>query len=513
VLLVSLFAGTAVAAEHNFNVYNDFSVSVNDVSGSGSDQSSLSEGNKVLDVLTVNGNGTIGGYDYRFTIGGKGTNDQRNDVQKYSLTQLQGRLGNQIHTLTVGDAFESFSQYSLSSAVKGASYRYADRGNRAPDVTLIYGLAYPRWDNFWGLDAVERDVLGARVKQSLNDEFWIAASYVQTDDHDRIAGSSLFETSIFVVDWEYLPMPGLTIRGESAYSDTEESVSDDLRTVDNNGTAHHLEAIGDGGPSRVVLDYERISTDFLTLLGSATPDREKAKATWRYKYSKTLSLNFGMLWYRDNLDGDLSERTDHYRPEIGLSKKRIFARRYATADVTYKYDRATGRTDSQDHYVNFGYRDRFGAFDSDSNFGVIFYDTDANRKSEEFTYNTTLSTRKTVGDFVLKPSLRLGGWTLDDDLNAVSDQIWEYSVGLGVDIPSLKVVSNFRVGQNKLIKDDGDDVSKMLASMSLYYRPDFLSTFDYGQLYLRGYINDFGYSTSSRDFCENSATAGIIVRF
>jgi len=120
----------------------------------------------------------------------------------------------------------------------------------------VYGLAAPRWENFWELDAVQRDVLRARIKQSLSNSFWIAASYVQTDDSERIAGSSLFETSIFVIDWEYLLIPGLTIRGESAYSDTEESVSIDSRAVDNDGTAHHLEAIGDGGPSRVVLDYE-----------------------------------------------------------------------------------------------------------------------------------------------------------------------------------------------------------------------------------------------------------------
>lgn len=501
------------AAGHEVNFYNDFSVTLNDVSGSGDDQSSLTEGSQFLEVLTVNGKGDFGDFDYRYSLGGKATDDSRNDVQKYSLTRLQGRLSNQDHTLTLGDTFESFSQYSLSSAIKGASYRYANTQNRAPEMTILYGVAYPRWDNFWGLDAVQRDVLGARLQQQVNDEFWIAASYVKTNDDERVAGSSLYDTDIIAIDWEYLPIPGLTISGESAFSDSEESVSESAAKIERNGSAHRLEAIGDGGPSRVVLDYERISPDFLTLLGSATPDREKAKATWRYKYTKTLSFNFGMLWYRDSLDGDLVERTDHYRPEIGMSKKRLFQRRYAVADVTYKYDQATGATDSKDHYLNFGYRDRFGLWDSDTNFGIIFYDTDSSRDSDEFTYNTTLSTRQTVGNFVLKPSLRLGGWTLEDDLNDASDQIWEYSVGLGVDVPSIKVTSNFRIGQNKLVKDDGDDVSKILVSLNVYYRPEFLSAFDYGQLYLRAYMNDFSYSTNSRDFRENSATAGIIVRF
>lgn len=502
-----------VFAGHEVHFYNDFSVTLNDVSGSGDDQSSLTEGSNALEVLTVNGKGDFGDFDYRYSLGGKATDDPRKDVQKYSLTRLQGRLSNQIHTLTLGDTFESFSQYSLSSAVKGASYRYANKQNMAPDVTLLYGLAYPRWDNFWGLDAVQRDVLGARVQQQVNDEFWIAGSYVKTNDDERVAGSSLYDTDIFSIDWEYLPIPGLTISGESAFSDSEESVTETAAKIDHNGSAHHLEAIGDGGPSRVVLDYERVSPDFLTLMGSATPDREKAKATWRYKYSKTITMNFGMLWYRDNLDGDLTERTDHYRPEIGLSVKRFLSRRYAVADVTYKYDHATGATDSKNHFLNFGYRDRFGLWDSDTNLGIILYDTDNSRDSDDFTYNTTLSTRQTVGKFVLKPSLRLGGWTLEDDLNDTRDQVWEYSVGLGVDVPSIKVTSNFRIGQNKLIKDESDDVSKVLVSLNVYYRPDFLSAFDYSQLYLRAYMNDFSYSTDTRDFRENSATAGIIVRF
>lgn len=515
-LLVSAqaFIPAVVRAEHQLYLYNDFSVTLNDVSGSGDDQSSLTEGSHVLEILTLNGKGDIGDFDYRYSLGAKATDDQRNDIQKYSLTGLQGRLSNKIHTVTAGDTFESFSQYSLGTAIKGASYRYADDSNKLPEVTLVYGIAYPRWDNFWGLDAVQRNVMGVRLKQQLTEDFWVAANYVQSSDHDRVAGSSLYDAEVFAIDWEYLPIPGLTVRGESAFSRTDESIESDPATIDQNGYAHHLEAIGDGGPSRVTLDYERISPDFLSLLGSATSDREKASARWRYKSSKTVTWNFGMLWYRDNLDGDLAFRTDHYRPEIGVSKRQLFERRYAVADLTYKYDRAYGGTTSTtDHYLNFGYRDRFGLFDSDSNVGVTLYDSAGSRNSDEFTYNTTLSTRQTVGRFVLKPGLRLGGWTLEDELADSRDRIWEYSVSLGVDIPDIKVTSNFRIGRNKLQKETGDDVSKVLVSANVYYRPDFLSIFEYGQLYLRANVNDFSYSTNSRDFRENSVTAGVIVRF
>lgn len=501
-------------AEHTVHLYNDLSVTANDISGAGDSQSSLTEGRNYLEVVTLNGRGELGEYTYRFNLGAKSTDDQRIDIQQYSLTNLQGQIGNRIHTLTAGDAFNAFSQYSLNTAVKGGSYRYANPKDGLPEVTVLSGVAVPRWDNLWGLDAVQRDVFGARIKQRVNEDFWLAASFVQSDDSDRVAGASLFATETLAVDWEYLPIPGLTIRGESAFNDTSESTADGVADLEKNGYAHQLEAIGDGGPSRVVLQYERVSPDFLALLGSATADREKAKGTWRYKYTRTLILNFGMLWYRDNLDGDLAYRTDHYRPELGVTRKNIFQRRYAVADLTYKYDRASGgEITTKDHYVNLGYRDRFGIFDSDTNLGGTVYSTDPSRDSDEYIYNTTLSFRHTTGMFVLKPSLRLGGWDLADDLADTHDRIWEYSLGLGLDVPEWKVTSHWRVGQNKLDKDDGVDNTKSIAGANIYYRPGFLAMFDYGQLYLRALVNDFSYSEGNRDFRENSVTAGIIIRY
>ncbi len=500
-------------AADEFRLSNDFSTTYNDVSGPGDDQSSLTEGLRYLEIFNLYGNGEMGEVKYNFSLGAKVTDDPRNDSEKFSLTNMHGRFTNGIHTLTLGDTFEAFSQYSLNSAVKGASYRYADPGNMLPDLTLVYGLAYSRWDNMWGVDAVERQVAGMRLKQQLSADFWVALNGVHSFDHIRVNDSSLFKSTVYSLDWEYLPIPGLTIRGESALADTTEDFSNQADD-DNNGYAHKIEAIGDGGPSRVSLEYERVSPEFLTMLGSATPDREKFKARWRYKYTKTVTMNFGFLWYRDNLDGDLAFRTDHYKPEVGVTVRRLFDRNYAVADLTYKYDRAYGDDRStSDHFVNLGYRDRFGIFDSDTNLGVTFYDTKDSRNDDEFIYNTMLSTRHTTGDWVWKPSLSAGGWTLDNELQDTRDQVWEYALGLGVDVPSAKVTSTLKVGQNWLQKDTGTDSRKNFARLNVFYRPEFLSRLDYGMLYLRAFVNDFDYSVRDRDFRENSVTAGVSIQF
>lgn len=506
---LALLVTVLPAKGDDWRLNSDFSVTANDVSGSGDDSSSLTEGVRYLGVLNLHGNGMVQDYQYSLNLAAKTTDDPRNDVEKFSLTNLQGRLSNQIHTLTAGDTFESFSQYTLNTAVKGLSYRYEDAANRLPDVTLVAGAAFARWDNFWGNDTVERQVLGARLRQHLTNDLWVALNYVQSDDHQRVDGVSLYDTRTIGMDWQYLPIIGLTIRGESAWINNDESTASDRPDTSFSGSAHKIEAIGDGGPSRVSLEYERISPEFVTVLGSATPDREKVKARWRYRPSKRVTWNYGMLWFRDNLDGDLVERTDHYRPEVGVSLRQLGQRRYSVVSMNYKYDRAYGSRSTSDHFITAGYRDRFGIFDSDTNIGITFYDTNTVRKDQEYLFNTTLSTRKTVGEWILRPSLRVGVWTLEDELANDRDDILEYSLGLGVDAPHYHVTSSLRVGQNKLQKENGMDTEKMFANLSIYYRPEFLASLSNARIYLRGLVNDFGYNESGRDFRENSLTAGI----
>lgn len=518
VFLAALLPTTNYAAEHEIHGSNDLSATYNRVTGPGADnQSSLTEGSSYLEILNLFGNGKVNEFDYNWTLGGKATDDRRNDIKEFSLTNLQGRLTNDIHTLTVGDTFESFSQYALSTAVKGGSYKFTPKDSALPQLTLLYGTAYSRWDNFWGVDAIDRRVLGGKIKKDFGQDFWLGFSAVKTVDEDRLMGSDLMDEQIYTVDWEYRPIPGLTINGESSWADGETDVLTGSDT-EFSGNAHKIVAIGDGGPSRVTLEYERVSPNFQSLVGSATPDREKAKAKWRYKYTKDLSITTAMLWYRNNLDDQLSSTTNHYKPEISVSIKRPFKRQYAVADLSYKLDR-TEKTgpDTVDQFVNASYRDRFGVFDSDTNLGVIFYDTKDTREATEYTYNTNLSSRHTVGILVLKPGIYLGGWTAKDELGAEdTDQIYEYSAALGVDIPTLKITSNFKVGENRLDKDTGTDTTKTFANMNIFWRPEALAKLQ-GMLYAKGSINDFGYSPNvtggSQDFRESSITGGFSAQF
>lgn len=512
-----------VKAANEFHLSNEFSYTYNDISGPGSSQSSLRQGFSYLNMLNMNDLGKYKDFDYTLNFGLKLTDDPNNDIQTASITNLQGRITNKIHTLNMGDTFETFSQYALSTAIKGASYKFVKENTYIPEVALVYGYAYPRWDNAFAIyngpvKAIARQVTGARLKENLGPNFFAGLSYVQSQDNDRVVETdSLYLNRAYTMDFEYRPIPGLIVSGEGSLSDQKESPGNNaVDDTTRHGTAYKLTAVGDQDPSRVTLEYERISPDYTTLVGSVTPDREKAKAKWRYKHTKNVSANFGFLWFRDDLDGQKTQgRTDYYKPEIGLTLKRLLGRPYSVTDIAYKLDIASNNhSENYNHIVTMNYQDQlFGFLDTDTNLGYTLYDNkiSAIERNNEFTYNTSLSSRHTLGMVVLKPSMYLGGWTQRSELVVSSDQIYEYSAGIGIDIPDWKITSNLKAGQNRLDKSTGQETDKTFASLNINYRPAFLKKLNQGMLFLRAKLNDFSYTVADNNYRETSITAGLII--
>ncbi|MFO7820776.1 MAG: hypothetical protein R6V56_01760 [Lentisphaeria bacterium] len=296
-------------ASAEVDVSNYFSYTYNSITGPGKDQSSLTDGFRYLNLVNLTGRGELGDFRYYFNLGSQFTDDERKDPQTFLLTNLTLQISNDIHTLILGDTFQAFSQYALSTSLKGGSYRFFSENLNLPEVTFIYGFANPRWDNFNGfgeshIETIEREVLGTKVQYSLTDDLRAGFSIVRTNDSDRInPADELYDIDSYTLDWEYNPIPGLTIDGESSFADTTLSPDSTSSDVEMDGYANRITAIGDGGPSRVTLEYERISPEYKTVVGSATSDREKVKMKWRYKYDRLNTVTSQFLWYRNNLDG------------------------------------------------------------------------------------------------------------------------------------------------------------------------------------------------------------------
>ena len=300
-LIAAAFPAIAYAEDFtSLRIDFDAALSENDVHGAGKDRSFISEGWKYTGMMNTELHGEYDDTRFNLRLGLRATNDKRSDYIPLSLTNAQGYVENKEHKLLLGDVFEVFSRYSLSSSLKGANYRYEKKG--LPAFSVIGGRAYPRWESWWkDPDAVtlKREVYGANVKHQIADELNIGLSYLQSSDSDpAFQTETLYSNKVMAAVADYKPVSGLTLSGEAALSST------DLKNgaaASEAGQAFRFEAVGDQDPSRVVLEYERVSPDFESLVGSAVKDRESAGGSWRYKATGDITFNTAMKWHRNSL--------------------------------------------------------------------------------------------------------------------------------------------------------------------------------------------------------------------
>ncbi|MDD5022268.1 MAG: hypothetical protein PHR82_09110 [Endomicrobiaceae bacterium] len=488
----------------------------NNISGPGKASSSLSEGFKNSQNLNINVRGYQSDFKYQLSVAGRATNDERVDSIPVSLTSLQTKLEYKNNYLNVGDVFESFSQYSLNTSLKGASYKYNNQSGKTPVVSVIFGSAYPRWES-WFKDAkaqsITRTAYGANIKQDITDNLKFGVTALKSDDSQRIIDTDpLYSNTLYSLDGEYSPIPGLTVTGEAAISQTELEANETATKTSYNGNAFKLEIVGDQDPSRVVLGYERVNPEFETLLGSAISDRERASARWKYKWTANTTFDTRFTWYRNSLN-DASNSTNNYKPEVGINIKKIFDRRYSNLNFNVKLDQKNSSVNNtSDYFVDLGYRDRFIGLDVDAGTGFTSYNVDKNTTDTlDYSGRISVSTRKSFDKFILKPSINASSNYIDDNINNTTDKIFEYSIGLGVDLPDSKLTSNFRFGQNILKSSAGDDAESLFVNAGVYYQPSSFFGVTDCTIFTRIMMNDFAFQTDTRNFNEKSISMGISI--
>lgn len=510
------------ATRLDIELENDFSVYYNGVSGPGKSDSSLTEGLNYLDTLSVYGDGRVDDASYNFNITGRITDDENHDIKRYSLANVNFQWTTPYHAVNIGDTYEFFSPYTLTTAVKGASYKYrGDAGPWTPQVKMLWGHATPRWDSLWGgteTEVTERTVYGTRLMYNLPFGLKAGASAVYSDDSEPVApDGELYDNSVYSLELDYQPFEELLIAGESAFNDSRVTSQENRSGEALDGNALRIRAAGELEPFLIKMEYERVTPEFDNPLGSAVADREKVKFNGQCELNKNIQVYTNFLWFRDNLDGQKSDgRTDVWRPEVALAYNNLFSRPEGFAKLTYRKElseRESERVKFDDlFYLN--YRDEFGIIETDTNLGYSLRNhEDESIDNEEFTYNTTLQSLLSVNRFEFKPNIHLGGWTLKDELSTAEDRAYKYSCGLGIGIPGYRITSSMAVGVNELKINDGDDSTKTFGNLNIYWTPGFTSGLNEIKLYLEGGYNDFDFSTSTKDFREEKILAGVKVKY
>ena len=524
-LLLLLLLGTVGTMEgmakdaFTLRAHNDGYIQYNSIHGEGKSQSMLQEGWGYYDQFNIYSRGKVDDYKYYFNLGLKATNDRTKDVKDLSLTTIKGSLSNKNHALKAGDVYQSFSQYALNAPVKGISYDYKnDTGSEK--VQLVVGESLPRWDSFWSdqTKTTKRLVYGGKYTHNFSPTLSTGVSFVGTDDDKSdsvFASMPLYRNYLGTLDLVYRPLRGLIITGEYSYSDNTRKKTDTFVEEKESGSAYKIRAVADQDPSRVELEYEYVDPGYITLSGSATPDRQKAKATWRYKQSRDLYTHVGMLWFRDNLENQKSGTTHTYRPSIGVTLNHLWSRSRATADLTYKYDYIKRPLqESKNHFIDLNYQDMFGSIGSITNLGYHIYNVSGDTvKNNEVVFNTALNGRYYWSAVVMKPTLYFGTWNQDDELQNNDSTFFQAAIGFGLDVPKQKITSSLRVGKNKTDRKNFDNNEKFFATLNLYWRAGDLSVFKRSLLYLRAFHNDFSYTQVSRDFQEDSIVLGLKNQF
>ncbi len=518
----AVLAGPAWAVvQEERQVTLDVAANQNWVSGPGAAQSFLLPGRHVASDFSYRYRRTDGDQSFVVSLHGRSTDDRTVDSQTWSLSNLELGWSDAVRRYAVGDVMADFSPYSLTGAVKGASYSFRPGAGQPgqPEISFVHGVSYPRWENFWGgadLKAIKRTVSGVNVRQPAGAKADLGVSVVRTSDSGRLADwDELFQNNLYAVNWEFRPQAGLTFKGESAFSRTVKSPAAGVADEQLRGNAHLLAMSREDKRQKWFWEYERVSPQFTTLLGWAFADQERAKVKWTSQLSPDLGLTAGLAWARNKLGGSSQPyRTDIYQPEIVLSFNAPFKRDNATLDLGLRLDRRCGGgTGTADRSVTAAYRDVFGNVDADISLDYALADTapyDFGTKNKNLTFSVTLGGSVKKDEYILRPTLNIAYTRNTDVLNHYHDRMFEASVGLGYTRPQDDLSATLRVGKNQNLKQVTPDAGKWFANFRLEARPKYLRLLsENAKQYLEVSINTYKFDDAGNNYRETSVVTGI----
>ena len=531
-MLAQIFLGGLASAEPQEESKWTLEVTANRnwVSGPGAAQSYLATDRFFIGSdFSYRYNKTDEDKKFNFAFHGRSTDDPRIDRQTWSLTSLEMGWADAKSTFSAGDVMADFSPYSMSGSLKGLSYNVRTGTGQIGEVgqreySFIYGVGYPRWDNFWGgydVKAIRRAVQGFNVKQNVSEKATVGLSMVKSKDSGRIASwDELYENSVYSLNWDYRPQDGITLKGETARSYTKRSPS--LTDPDENyqGCATNISLNADARHQKWLFEFQRVSPKFTSLLGYAITDQQMTKLRWTKNVSPDVSINAGVGYTHDKLDDTSTKsfRTSMYQPELSFTFNSPFRRDNAILDLGLRLDRRFGGGSSTaDRSITAAYRDTFGKVDADLSMDYQFYDTApyaAGIRNKNLAFNITLATSDNRGEYILRPTLNIGLSRSMDMLNHYDDRMFETSLGFGYQRPADNLSINWKFGVNQNLKQVTPDSSRWFTNFRIDAQPKYLKMLNQNATqYLEININSYKFDDKGNNFRETSLVSGVRVEF
>jgi hypothetical protein len=330
--LMPASAAIELSSTSKLGITNEY-VGYNDhISGGDPGGSFLSAGDHFTDNLGLLYNAKEKDTAWESALDGRVTDDGHIEPHEFSLKRFYVKADTDRTNAVVGDYFGTFSQYTLGKNLKGAMI--AHRFGEATTVTVVAGMDKPNWQDLWmnnASETVDRQVYGARVVTPLLTDGTIGFNTVWTkDERAKYDTVDLAQVQrVFGVDWALPPYHKLVISGESAYSHTQNdqpilnstgvaSGADQYSTQE--GWAHDVKARYSYKRFKTIDEFERVSPDYATTVGSASPD------LLRVKTANTLTITgpwkwivFNYTYFHNNLaNSSMTAITTTRQMESGL---------------------------------------------------------------------------------------------------------------------------------------------------------------------------------------------------
>ncbi len=345
------------------------------------------------------------------------TDSRQFDPEDLSIQKLEWKLSDARTQIHLGDYFANLSPYSMTKGIKGVAFQ-RNLGDDQNYVRVLYGSFDAQWAYLYKDPAREpMNRLGGGLRlQRAWDRFRLGLNLAQAmdeeDDAHRPAGMDAYRQVMPALDWEYRD-GGLVVSGDHAYASTRRMPAAGAAT-DQDGTAHKIVARASLGQLNLNGHAERVSSDFLSLGGGATPDRLRYYLKGEYKLDKTWRLFLIYDDFRDNLSDQLATTTQTTTWEGGFRKSRLFDRRNLNLSVSWRnkaVDSSDGSKDRVSDRLKVKLNDRIGqAFDWRGEVEYILdEDNVADADADSLLFDLGLGYRQRLGkDWDVRANLDLG---------------------------------------------------------------------------------------------------------
>ncbi len=512
IFLLALSPGLTRAATSQIKINNRTDLINYTISGPGKAASFYVDGNHFLHETDIrarnsfdNGWNSVLNFNFRVT-----DNDQF-DPETVSIEKLNLKLDKGRVRLNFGDYFANFSQYSMNKSIKGmgAQINLKDKENY---VRLAYGIFDSQWEYLYKTpdsgEPMDRFGGGGRF-QHAGEKYRVGLNlgYVRDDDNDpNRTTENAYINLVPALDWEYRG-EGFKLSGEHACSDTTMTSSTGTESK-TSGNAHRLSLTTRIGLVKLRGKYERVSTDFTTLGGGATPDRQRIYTKANARLNSRWSL-FGVFDHSSNnlADNAALTTTTNITGEVGVKRKRAFNRRSLKISLSARRkwtDTNDNSREATSDRIKISVSDRLAkVLRISGNVEKIINDdtTAGGATSSNYFYNLSLSSRHRLKDgrLELRPRLVAGLQERDNLTSNGKDTTSTLRFDLAA---TYRKFLRFGLNAERVVNDlsaAGDSTRSKLGAYC-EIRPDW---FNKGSIRLEGARNNFDFDDRTKDYRED----------